>query len=177
MKHNAMRFLSLLLALVMVIGLMPAAHVHAGDAVYPKVGEKVSSVEANATYVICLNGTMNALTNAQGSGSWGTHTLATAACGDIATTGMLWTLETAEGGYKIKNENGYLNISRNTATLNETGHVFELVYHGDAGWAIKSLESNEYGNNLGDSGSIGGWESDGTKFDILLFDQSFSLST
>ena len=166
MKHNAMRFLSLLLALVMVVGLMPAAHVHAEDTVYPKVGEKVTSVEANATYIICLNGSMRALTNSQGSGAWGTHTLATAACGDIATTGMLWTLESVEGGYKIKNENGYLNISRNTASLNETGHVFELVFHGDAGWAIKSLETNEYGNNLGDSGSIGGWESDGTKFDL-----------
>ena len=166
MKHNAMRFLSLLLALVMVVGLMPAAHVHAEDATYPKVGEKVTSVEANATYIICLNGSMRALTNSQGSGAWGTHTLATAACGDIATTGMLWTLESVEGGYKIKNENGYLNISRNTASLNETGHVFELVCHGDAGWAIKSLETNEYGNNLGDSGSIGGWESDGTKFDL-----------
>ena len=165
MKHNKMRFLSLLLALVMVIGMMPMGHVHAEEVV-KTIGEKVTSVEADVSYVICLSGSMSALTNAQGSNAWGTHTLATESCGGEIQDKMIWTLEAVEGGFKIKNVGGYLNISRNAASLNETGHVFELVYHEGAGWAIKSLETNEYGNNLGDSGSIGGWSSDGTKFDI-----------
>ena len=166
MENNLKRFLSLLLALVMVIGLMPVGHVHAEEQTYLKITELAAEVEANASYVICLHGTKNALTNQQGSGAWSSHTLATAACGEFAESRNLWTLEAADGGYKIKNAGGYLLISRNTANLNETGHIFELVYHGDAGWAIKSLETNEYGNNLGDSGSIGGWSDDGTKFDL-----------
>ena len=166
MENNLKRFLSLLLALVMVIGLMPVGHAHAEEQTYLKIAEQVAEVEANASYVICLHGTKNALTNQQGSGAWGTHTLATAACGDFAEAQNLWTLETAEGGYKLKNAGGYLNIERNAANVNETGHIFELVYHGNDGWAIKSLATNEYGNNLGDSGSIGGWSGDGTKFDL-----------
>ena len=166
MENKFKRFLSLLLALAMVIGLMPVGHAHAEEETFPMITEKVAEVEENASYVITLHGNMQALTNEQGSGAWGTHTLATAACGKMAEARNLWTLESAEGGYKLKNANGYLNISRNTAALNETGHIFELVYHGDAGWAIKSQDTNEYGNNLGDSGSIGGWSSDGTKFDL-----------
>ena len=172
MKHNATRFLSLLLALVMVIGLMPMGHVHAEEQIFHVIGDQVTTVEANGTYVICIAGTKNALSNQQGSGAWSTHTLATGACDKIADARILWTLEAVEGGYKIKNENGYLNISRNSASLNETGHVFELVYHEGAGWAIKSLETNEYGNNLGDSGSIGGWSGDGTKFDLYTVNQA-----
>ena len=172
MKHNATRFLSLLLALVMVIGLMPVGHVHAEEEIFHVIGDQVTTVEANGTYVICIAGTKNALSNQQGSSAWSTHTLATGACDKIADARILWTLESAEGGYKLKNESGYLNISRNTASLNETGHIFELVYHEGAGWAIKSLETNEYGNNLGDSGSIGGWSGDGTKFDLYTVNQA-----
>ena len=172
MKHNATRFLSLLLALVMVVGLMPMGHVHAEEEIFHVIGDQVTTVEANGTYVICIAGTKNALSNQQGSGAWSTHTLATGACDKIADARILWTLESAEGGYKLKNESGYLNISRNSASLNETGHVFELVYHEGAGWAIKSLETNEYGNNLGDSGSIGGWSGDGTKFDLYTVNQA-----
>ena len=166
MENNFKRFLSLLLAFVMVIGMFPMMHAHAEEETYIAIGEKVTSVEANATYVICLHGTMNALSNQQGRGDWGTHTLATGACDKLADARILWTLEPAEGGYKLKNASGYLNISRNSASLNETGHVFDLVNNGDDGWAIKSLDTNEYGNNLGDSGSIGGWSGDGTKFDL-----------
>ena len=166
MKHNSKRFLSLLLALVMVIGLMPMSHAHAEGETFHTIVEKVTEVEADAVYVICIAGTKNALSNQQGSSAWGTHTLATGTCDKVADERILWTLESAEDGYKIKNVNGYLNISRNSASLNETGHIFELVYHEDGGWAIKSLETNEYGNNLGDSGSIGGWSGDGTKFDL-----------
>ena len=172
MKHNATRFLSLLLALVMVVGLMPMGHVHAEEELFHVIGDQVTIVEANGTYVICIAGTKNALSNQQGSSAWSTHTLATGACDKIADARILWTLEPAEGGYKLKNESGYLNISRNSASLNETGHVFELVYHEGAGWAIKSLETNEYGNNLGDSGSIGGWSGDGTKFDLYTVNQA-----
>ena len=172
MKHNATRFLSLLLALVMVVGLMPMGHVHAEEEIFHVIGDQVTTVEANGTYVICIAGTKNALSNQQGSSAWSTHTLATGACDKIADARILWTLEPAEGGYKLKNESGYLNISRNSASLNETGHVFELVYHEGAGWAIKSLETNEYGNNLGDSGSIGGWSGDGTKFDLYTVNQA-----
>ena len=166
MENNFKRFLSLLLAFVMVLGMFPMAHVHAEEESIWIIGDKVSSVEADATYVICLHNSMNALSNIKGKKDWGTDTLATGACDKYADARILWTLEPAEGGYKLKNESGYLNISRNTASLNETGHVFELVNNGDDGWAIKSLETNEYGNNLGDSGSIGGWSGDGTKFDI-----------
>ena len=172
MKHNATRFLSLLLALVMVVGLMPMGHVHAEEELFHVIGDQVTIVEANGTYVICIAGTKNALSNQQGSSAWSTHTLATGACDKIADARILWTLEPAEGGYKLKNESGYLNISRNSASLNETGHIFELVYHEDGGWAIKSLETNEYGNNLGDSGSIGGWSGDGTKFDLYTVNQA-----
>ena len=45
MKHNAKRFLSLLLALVMVIGLMPMSHAHAEDATLQMISEQVTSVE------------------------------------------------------------------------------------------------------------------------------------
>ena len=165
MENKFKRFLSLLLAFVMVVGLMPMGHVHAEGEIIKSLGEKVTSVEAGIDYAICIAGTINALTNEQGSTSWGTHTLATATVSGEIQDKSIWTLETAEGGFKVKNANGYLNISRNTASLNETGHVFELAYT-DAGWTIKSLETNEYGNNLGDSGSIGGWSGDGTKFDI-----------
>ena len=157
MENNFKRFLSLLLAFVMVLGMFPMTHAHAEEETYIAIGEKVTSVEANATYVICLHGTMNAMSNQQGSGAWGTHTLATGACDKLADARILWTLEPAEGGYKLKNASGYLNISRNSASLNETGHVFDLVNNGAEGWAITSLDTNEYGNNLGDSGCIGGW--------------------
>ena len=166
MAKSCKRFLSLLLALVMVIGLMPVGHAHAAEDIFMKIGEQVTEVAEDETYVITLHGTMNALTNQQGSDAWGTHTLATSACGTYAADGNMWTLEPAEGGYKLKNVSGYLTISRNTAALSETGHVFELVYHEGAGWTIKSLETSEYGNNLGNSGSIGGWSGDGTKFDL-----------
>ena len=166
MENNFKRFLSLLLALVMVITLMPLGHVHAEGETVKVLGEKVTSVEADVQYVICLAGTMNAVTNEQGSNGWGTHTLATANCSGQIQAKSIWTLETADGGFKLKNVGGYANVSRNTANLNETGHLFELVYHEGAGWAIKSLETNEYFNNLDDSGSIGGWSGDGTKFDI-----------
>ena len=57
MENNLKRFLSLLLALVMVIGLMPVGHVHAEEQTYLKIAEQVAEVEANASYVICLHGT------------------------------------------------------------------------------------------------------------------------
>ena len=167
MKHNAKRFLSLLLALVMVIGLMPMSHAHAEGETFHTIVEKVTEVEADAVYVICIAGTKNALSNQQGSGAWGTHTLATGACDKIADERIMWTLESAEGGFKLKNANGYLTISRNAGSLNETGHVFELVYIEGQGWTIKSLDSNDYCNNLGGYNScIGGWSGDDTKFDI-----------
>ena len=166
MGNKFNRFLSLLLALVMVIGLMPVGHAHAEEETFLRITEKVAEVEENASYVICLHGTMQGLTNQQGKQDWGTHTLATAACGEYAAENAVWTLETAEGGYKLKNVNGYLEISRNTANVSESGHNMELTYHGDDGWSIKSLASGEYGNNLGGSGSIGGWENHDTKFDL-----------
>ena len=55
MKHNSKRFLSLLLALVMVIGLMPMSHAHAEDATLQMISEQVTSVEENANYVIALD--------------------------------------------------------------------------------------------------------------------------
>ena len=69
MKHNATRILSLLLALVMVIGLMPVGHVHAEEEIFHVIGDQVTTVEANGTYVICIAGTKNALSNQQGSRS------------------------------------------------------------------------------------------------------------
>ena len=167
MKHNAKRFLSLLLALVMVIGLMPMSHAHAEEETYLKISEQVTSVEENATYVIALAGTRKALTNGDGRTDWGHHTMLLSDFGTFANATNLWTLEPAEGGFKLKNANGYLTISRNAGSLNETGHVFELVYIEGQGWTIKSLDSNEYCNNLGGYNScIGGWSGDGTKFDI-----------
>ena len=167
MKHNAKRFLSLLLALVMVIGLMPMSHVRAEEETYLKISEQVTSVEENATYVIALAGTRKALTNGDGRTDWGHHTMLLSDFGTFANATNLWTLEPAEGGFKLKNANGYLTISRNAGSLNETGHVFELVYIEGQGWTIKSLDSNEYCNNLGGYNScIGGWSGDGTKFDI-----------
>ena len=71
MKHNSKRFLSLLLALVMVIGLMPMSHAHAEDATLQMISEQVTSVEENANYVIALAGTKKALTNGDGRTDWG----------------------------------------------------------------------------------------------------------
>ena len=167
MKHNAKRFLSLLLALVMVIGLMPMSHAHAEEETYLKISEKVTSVEENATYVIALAGTKKALTNGDGRTDWGHHTMLLSDFGTFANATNLWTLEPAEGGFKLKNANGYLTINTNAGSLNETGHVFELVCIEGQGWTIKSLDSKEYCNNLGGYNScIGGWSGDGTKFDI-----------
>ena len=167
MKHNAKRFLSLLLALVMVIGLMPMSHAHAEEETYLKISEQVTSVEENATYVIALAGTRKALTNGDGRTDWGHHTMLLSDFGTFANATNLWTLEPAEGGFKLKNANGYLAISRNAGSLDEDGHVFELVYQEGQGWTIKSLESNEYCNNLGGYNScIGGWSGNDTKFDL-----------
>ncbi|MBQ4551197.1 MAG: discoidin domain-containing protein, partial [Oscillospiraceae bacterium] len=167
MENNCKRFLSLLLALVMVIGLMPVGHVHAEEETVPLAAQMVTEVEANATYVIYLHDTSKALTNEKGSTNWGTNTLALVACGRIPEAKHMWTLETAEGGYKLKNANGYLTVSRNIAELNETGHVFDFVYYADAGWTIQSVETSEFFNHLGgDSNSIGGWSGDGSKFDL-----------
>ena len=52
MENNFKRFLSLLLAFVMVLGMFPMMHAHAEEETYFAIGEKVTSVEANATYVI-----------------------------------------------------------------------------------------------------------------------------
>lgn len=151
----------------MVIGLMPVGHVHAEEETVPLAAQMVTEVEANATYVIYLHDTSKALTNEKGSTNWGTNTLALVACGRIPEAKHMWTLETAEGGYKLKNANGYLTVSRNKAELNETGHVFDFVYYADAGWSIQSVETSEFFNHLGgDSNSIGGWSGDGSKFDL-----------
>ena len=167
MKHNSKRFLSLLLALVMVIGLMPISHAHAEENTLQMISEQVTSVEENATYVIALSGTKKALTNGDGRTDWGHHTMLLSDFGVCADATNLWTLEPAEGCFKLKNASGYLTISRNAGSLDETGHVFELVYHDGQGWTIKSLKSNEYCNNLGGYNScIGGWSGDGTKFDL-----------
>ena len=57
MEKKSMRFLSLLLALVMVIGLMPVGHAHAEEAETVLVlGEMVTSLDAlvaDSDYVIC----------------------------------------------------------------------------------------------------------------------------
>lgn len=167
MENKCKRFLSLLLALVMVLGMMPPSHVHAEEGeTFSLITEKVSLVKADRTYVICLAGSMKAMTNKQGSGAWNTNTLVTAVLTNkAAETKNMWTLEAAQGGYKIKNGDKYLEVKRNAAELTDNGHVFELV-HTNAGWTIKSLANNEYFNNLGSSGSIGGWSGDGTKFDL-----------
>ena len=133
---------------------------------YPIASDPTANtVKANGIYVIYLHGSKNALTNQQGSGDWGTHTLATAACGGEAKAETMWILEPSGDGYKLKNGDKYAIVSRNTANLNDTGHVFSLTYTND-GWTIKSNDTNEYFNNLNNSGSLGGWEGDGTKFDL-----------
>lgn len=167
MENKFKRFLSLLLALVMVLGMMPMGQAKAEEGeTFSLISEKVSLVKDGGTYVICLAGSMKAMTNERGAQDWNTHTLATAMCQNRAAEAKnMWTLEAVQGGYKIKNGDKYLEVNRNIAKLTDNGHVFALV-HTNAGWTIKSLTNNEYFNNLGGKGSIGGYSGDGTKFDL-----------
>ena len=176
MKNNCKRFVSLMLALIMVIALMPVGHVHAEEETVRVPGGMVTEVAANETYLIALHGTGKYLTNQAGSGAWGTHTLSMADS-NVAEAKNTWTLIPEGEGYKIQNELGYLALGNNSLDFSETGDIFTLNYLGDDGWTIGAVCSDgvmRYFNHLGGTAygyTIGGWTADGTKFDIYSIDE------
>ena len=169
MKHNFKRFLSLLLALVMVLGMFPMGHAHAEETVNV-LSKPVTEVQADVEYEIFFGGrTVHASIKqrrnftALDSGEPG----ATAIASDAK---YIWTLKAAEDGYKIYSAaaDKYVKMIKNTAALVDEAEaqIFDFTYHADGGnFDIKARgEQFGYFNNLGDENVIGGWETNGTKF-------------
>lgn len=170
-ENKCKRFLSLLLALAMVISLMPPiGHVHAEGEETVVTLEKVTAMQANEEYVIFFSGTNRAMANS-------TRTWAKGAGMDTGvisapSANYLWTLvpvDDVADGYMLYNSAAakYITVSQNNAAPNETsGDVFKFT-HTENCFVIKA-EGVEYGyfNNLGGENIVGGWNSDGTKFDV-----------
>lgn len=131
--------------------------------------DKSTAIEDGATYILRVYNTNYALSSNAGSEAWGTNTLAFESNSLTANEEHMWTLEAVDGGYKIKNANGYLNLGtgNNTGYVAETGEVFTFTST-TTGWTICN-QSGEYINALGGLTtyySAGGWTGDGTRFDL-----------
>ena len=128
-----------------------------------------TALEDGATYIMRVYNTNQALSSDRGRRDWNTNTLAFQTNNLTAETKHLWTLEQVNGGYKIRNANGYLNLGTgdNAAYLNNTGEVFTLTYHSN-GWSIGN-SSGRYINALGGLDTYhtaGGWTGDGTRLSL-----------
>ena len=176
MENKCKRFLSLLLAFVMVLGLFPMGHAHvhaAEDSIM--VLEPVTEVTAGVAYVIKLHNTDHAMNNNVSEWKSGHTGIETAVTEDF-TDSFKWILEeqtenSDQGSYKIRNvgANQYAVVVMDKGYLDANGEGFNFTYTDD-GWVIQN-PARPYGyfNNLGGSNKIGGWNSDGTKFDIYRF--------
>ena len=147
---------------------------------------KATTLEDGATYVLRVYNTSYALSSDTGRGDWGTQTLAFQYNALTANTKHMWTLEKVDGGYKLKNANGYLNLGApaagkrgtNAAYLNTTGEVFTLAYT-TTGWTVMN-PSGQYINALGGLNyyySAGGWDEGGTRFDLYKVNEGTAAST
>ena len=142
--------------------------------------EKTTELEAGATYIIRVFDTNYALSSNSGRGDWGTTTRAFEQNNLTANEKHLWTLEAAEGGYKLKSADGYLSLGtgNNAATLGTDGEIFTITYT-DTGWTIGN-QSGRYINALGGLTSYytaGGWTGDGTRFDLYKVTEVTPAST
>ena len=174
MENKFKRFLSLLVALVMVIGMMPMGHVHAEGETVNILSKPVTEVQADVEYELFFNGNRGVYA---GTATRGGYTGLDS--GGISTTEIqgnaryIWTLKAVEeGGYRIYNANQqkYIKIAHDTASLVDEAeaNIFDFTYHADAGaFAIKAQGVDSgYFNNLGGQNIIGGWSDAGTKIVI-----------
>ena len=147
---------------------------------------KTTVLEDGATYILRVYNTSYALSSDTGRGDWGTQTLAFQYNALTVNTKHMWTLEAADGGYKLKNANGYLNLGApaagkqgsNAAYLNTTGEVFTLLST-STGWTVMN-PSGQYINALGGLNyyySAGGWNEGGTRFDLYKVNEETAAST
>ena len=133
--------------------------------------EKATELEAGATYIMRVHGSQYVLSaNVTTHTAWGANNRAYELNANLTPNAAhLWTLETADGGFKLKNGDSYLALgnTNNHSELNTTGEVFTLTYT-DSGWTICNPYSryiNALGGNVA-SASVGGWTGDGTRFDL-----------
>ena len=132
MKHSLLRGLSILLALVMVLSMVPAA-VFATDTATTWTRVSFSAITAEDTVAITMSkdGVTYVLPTA-GNGSSGQPLAEIGTVeGDTLTTtgdGFGWTIAPTEGGYTIQCENGYLysENTNNGTRIGETAAVWNL---------------------------------------------------
>lgn len=140
---------------------------------------KATTVEAGATYIICVSDTTYALTSNKGGTTWGDSD------GDTRKyepyTGPeadnMWTLEASGSGYKLKSAAGYLNLGKNAAWVDNAGEVFTLSYSA-SGWTISDGTYNiDALGGLTSYYCAGGWPNSGTRFDLYMVTTATAAST
>lgn len=144
MKHNFKRFLSLLLALVMVLGMMPMGHARAA-----------SAPESGKTYLIVNTRSGKLLTNQNTDGNNGL--LLDGTLDDIANA-TIWTIEGSDGVYTVKDSAGnYLKVSNENATASSESATVSIGVNGST-WTINydGYYLNQFGG--GDSVRAAGWK-------------------
>ena len=167
-----MRFLSLLLAVVMVLGMFPVGHVHAAETVNV-LSIPVTDVEADVEYELFFNGDRGVYAGTvTRNGHTGLDSGSVSATAIQSNTRYIWTLKAADnGGYRIYNANQkkYIKIAQNTASIvnEDEANIFDFTYDAEVGaFAIKA-QGVEYGylKNLGGN-VIGGGNAPDTKIVI-----------
>ena len=154
MKHNAKRFLSLLLALVMVIGLMPMGHVHAEEADGSQVLiaartpvtnlDDIENIEEGVQFVIATGRKDRAVKTMVGNAVSGSDKSgielindAPGAVDSETHANAFWTITKVEGGY---------TISADGATNVQIEGNNYAVLAADAVVQIRVSENGEYGS-------------------------------
>ena len=159
MKHsNFSRALSLVLALVMVLSMLPASVFASDSAVWTKVD--AADITADDTIMVTMtnpNGVTYALYTVQ-SGTKGNDALVVTVNGDtITTTGTAdygWTVTPVDGGYTLSVDAGYLytTAANNGVRVGDTAAVWAIdgnyLSTADTGGTTRWL--GVYDNNNGD---------------------------
>ena len=138
-----------------------------------------TTLENGATYIIRVFNTDYALSANKGSEDWGTDTLAFEYNTLEEIPEHFWKLEASGNGYKLKNNDYYLNLGTgiNTAYLDENGEVFSIAST-DTGWTIGN-QNRVYINALGglNGNTAGGWTNDSTRFELYKVTKATDVST
>ncbi|MBR5616939.1 MAG: discoidin domain-containing protein [Oscillospiraceae bacterium] len=171
MEMNFKRFLSLMLAFVMVLGMFPMGHAHAEGEAVNVLSKPVSEVQADAEYQLFYGGNrgVHGSVNTRG-GFTGLDT-----GGNMSTTaiagnaGYIWTLKAADGGYRLYSAHArkYAKLAGSTASMEDEADASIFVFEYDAAgtFKIKTVDGL-YFNNLGGQNIMGGYGSDAVVFTI-----------
>ena len=163
MENKSKRFLSLLLALVMVIGLMPMGHAHAEESAAWQVAETAATdlglenVGDSAKFVIVSAVTptreMIANVGTLSNGYVGLE-LATRSELDAPAANAIWTITKTEDGYTVSNDGLNVAIKGNHNAILEADAVVQIKQgnNGTDDWVIyANVDGTDYCLNDHDS--------------------------